>query len=110
MIEGSIPQLMDRIPQYFVPEKAAGVDAVVQFSLTGEGGGDWIVTIRDQKCSVIQGVDPNPRLVFSAEAQDCLDILSGKMDGMRAYMRGRLRLKGDMSLAIRLAGFFKLDQ
>ena len=110
MIEGSIPQLMDSIPQYFVAERAAGVDAVVQFNLTGDQGGEWIVTIRDQKCTVVKGVDPKPRLVFSAEAQDCLDILTGKMDGMRAYMRGKLKLKGDMSLAIRLAGFFKLDQ
>lgn len=106
----TIPQLMDRIPTYFVPERAKGVDAVVNFRLTGEKGGDWVVTIRNQQCTVIQGIDPAPRLVFSAEAQDCLDILTGKMDGMRAYMQGRLRLQGDMSLAIRLAGFFKLDQ
>ena len=110
MDQQSIPQLMDSIPQYFVPERAKGVDAVVNFRLTGAGGGDWVVTIRQQTCTVQQGIDPQPRLVFSAEAQDCLDVLTGKMDGMRAYMQGRLRLQGDMSLAIRLAGFFKLDQ
>ena len=110
MMNYSISQLMDHIPQYFVPERAKGVDAVVNFHLTGEKGGDWVVTIREQQCTVQPGEDPSPRLVFSAEAQDCLDILTGKIDGMRAYMQGRLRLKGDMGLAIRLAGFFKLDQ
>jgi putative sterol carrier protein len=110
MSDKSIPQIMESIPRYFVPERAKGVDAVVNFHLTGDQGGDWAVTIREQQCTVSRGGDPHPRLVFSADAQDCLDILSGKMDGTRAFMQGKLRLQGDMSLAIRLASFFKLDQ
>ena len=110
MIKDSIPELMESIPQYFVPEKAEGVDAVIQFSLSGDQGGDWMVTIRNKECQVARGIAPDPRLTFSAEAQDCLDILMDKLDGMRAYMTGRLRLKGDLRLAMKIASFFKIDQ
>jgi putative sterol carrier protein len=109
-MEKTIPELMESIPQYFVPEKASGVDAVVQFHLTGEKGGDWAVTIKNMECSVANGISANPRITFNAEAQDCLDILSGKLDAMRAYMTGKLNVKGDMRLAMRIAGFFKINQ
>jgi len=31
----TLPELMQRIPDYFVPEKAVGIDARVLFHLTG---------------------------------------------------------------------------
>jgi putative sterol carrier protein len=110
MSEKTIPELMDSIPHYFVPEKAAGVDAVIQFHLTGNQGGDWNVTIKNKECSVDKGITENPRLILTADAQVCLDILSGKLDGLRAYMKGKLKLKGDMGLAMKIAGFFRMDQ
>ncbi len=110
MIEKTIPELMENIPHYFVPEKATGVEAVIQFHLTGIQGGDWNVTIQNKECSVNKGIAANPRLIFTAEAQDCLDILSGKLDGLKAYMFGKLKLKGDMGLAMKIAGFFRINQ
>jgi putative sterol carrier protein len=110
MIEKAIPELMDSIPRYFVPEKASGIDAVIQFHLTGNQGGDWVVKIQNKTCSVEKGVAESPKLTLTAEAQDCLDILSGKLDGLKAYMKGKLKLKGDMGLAMKIAGFFRMDQ
>jgi putative sterol carrier protein len=110
MTEYSIQDLLDRLPGLFVPEKAAGIDAVVQFNLSGDNGGKWFVTIRDQKCSVSSGEAAQPRLVFSASAQDCLDVFTGKLDGMRAYMSGRLKLSGDIGMAMKLTSFFDLHR
>jgi putative sterol carrier protein len=109
-MEKTIPELMSSIPKYFVPEKAAGVDTVVHFHLTGENGGDWAVTIKNSECRVAEVVPADPTLVFTADAQDCLDILTDKLDGMRAYMSGKLKLKGDMRVAMKIAGFFKINQ
>jgi len=109
-MEITIQDLMDRLPKAFVPEKAAGVNASVLFHLTGEMGGDWVVTIKDQTCVVTQGRKDNTNLIFAAEAQDCLDIFTGKLDEMRAFMQGKLRLTGDMGLATKLAGFFDVQK
>jgi putative sterol carrier protein len=110
MTEISIRKLMDKLPEAFVAERAGGVRAVVQFRLSGEGGGDWMVKFEDQTCHVAEGVTDQPDLTFSAEAQDCLDIFTGKMDGMRAFMLGRLKLTGDFSLALKLTSFFDMDK
>jgi putative sterol carrier protein len=106
----SILELMESIPQYFVAERAEGVNANILFRLHGEQGGEWTVTIENKQCKVSKEVLLNPQLEFIADAQDCLDILTGELDGMKAYLTGKLRLKGDIKLAMKITSFFRLDQ
>ncbi len=108
MSDITVKDLMERMPKAFLPEKAVGVDAVIQYHLTGEEGGDWVVTIRDGQCTVEEGTAENPRLTLTADAQDYKDVILGKLDGMKAFMTGKLRLSGDLNLAMKLTNFFKL--
>jgi putative sterol carrier protein len=78
----TIEDLMKKMPDAFVPEKAEGVDAVIQFHL-GDGG-DWICTIRDQACTAVEGVTEEPNLTLSAEADDYIDMVTGKLNPMTA--------------------------
>ncbi len=107
MTELMIQDLMDRLPSAFLADKAAGIDASVLFNLTGPKGGQWVVTIQNQVCTVEKGTIPNPKLTLTADAQDCLDIFTGKLDGMKAFMRGKLKVSGDFGLAMKLTGLFK---
>ncbi len=106
--ELTIEKLMGLMPKAFVPEKAAGIDAVIQYNLSGEQGGDWIITIKDDACTTEQGVAENPRLTLIADAGDYIDILTGKLNAMSAFAGGKLKLKGDLNLAMKLMDFFKL--
>jgi putative sterol carrier protein len=108
MAEYTVRQLILNHEKAFIPEKAAGVDAVVQYHLTGEEGGDWIITIKDGKCKVTEGVAEHPKMTMIADAREFGDILLGKMDGMAAFMQGKLQLKGDLNLAMKLTSFFKM--
>jgi putative sterol carrier protein len=94
--------------QAFVPEKAIGVDAVIQYRLAGEEGGDWNLTIKEGKCKVAQGIVQNPKMTLTAQARDFRDIMLGKMDGMMAFMQGKVKITGDINLAMRLTSFFKV--
>ncbi len=107
MTENNIQTIMEKIIQSFQPERAAGVDATIQFHLTGDQGGDWYAVIRDKKLAVEQGTIPDPRLSLSANTQDILNVFNGKLNPMMAYMQGKVQVKGDMNLAMRLADMFK---
>ncbi len=109
MAEYTVEQLVLGHEKAFVPERAGNVDAVVQYHLTGEQGGDWIIAIRDGACKVTPGVTENPTLTLTAEAQVFRKILLGQMDGMAALMQGKLQLKGNLGLAMKLIGFFNLQ-
>ncbi len=106
--ELTIEKLMSLMPKAFVAERAQGVDAVIQYHLTGDQGGDWIITIRDGKCTVEQGTAENPKLTLTADSNDYLDIITGKLNAMSAFAEGKLKLKGDLGLAMKLMNYFKL--
>lgn len=106
--EKSIRELVDMIPGLFVPERAAGVKAVVQANITGEGGGDWYLTLLDQTVTVREGAASQPNLTLSAAAQDVLDIYYRRLDPMKAFMQGKVRMIGDTGLAMRLLGMFRM--
>jgi putative sterol carrier protein len=108
MAELTVKQMVLNHEKAFLPEKAVGVNAVVQYHLTGEEGGDWIITIQDGKCSVAEGTAEKPTVTLTAEAKDLKDVLTGKANGMQYFMQGKLKLAGDLNLAMKLTTFFKM--
>lgn len=106
--ELTIEKLMELMPKAFLPEKAEGVEAVIQYNLSGDQGGDWIITIGDGKCTTEQGEAEAPKLTLIADAGDYIDIITGKLNAMSAFAGGKLKLKGDLNLAMKLMDFFKL--
>ena len=44
----------------FQPDKAVGVEADIQYLLSGDEGGNWIVAIHNGECKVSEGIHPNP--------------------------------------------------
>jgi len=109
MAEYTVEQLVRNHEKAFKPEAAEGVEAVIQYHLTGEEGGDWIITIREGRCTVAEGQTENPKMTLTAEAQDFKDVLTGKANGMQYFMQGRLMLAGDLNLAMKLTSFFKMS-
>ena len=108
MTDLTLPELMERHPAAFKPEAAQGVDTTLQYHLTGAEGGDWIVRIKDGQCTVTQGVAENPNMTLTADAQDYKQILLGKSNAMTAFMMGKLKLAGDLAMAMKLPNFFKM--
>ena len=106
--EISIAQLMHRMPKAFRPEAAQGVNSVIQYHLTGAEAGDWIVTIQDGQCTVAEGTAEKPSMTLSADSQDYKDIILGKSNAMTAFMQGKVKLAGDLNMAMKLPNYFKL--
>ena len=106
--ELTIEKLMGLMPKAFLPDKAEGVDAVIQYNLSGDQGGDWIVTIREGACTTEKGTAENPKLTLIADATDYVNVVTGKLNPMSAFAEGKVKLKGDLGLAMKLMNFFKL--
>ena len=107
--EYTMDELVKNHEKAFNPEAAEGVDAVIQYKLTGEEAGDYIITIKDGKCTTEKGEAENPNMTLTADAQDLKDVLLGKANGMQYFMQGKLKLSGDLNLAMKLTSFFKMN-
>jgi putative sterol carrier protein len=95
------------LPTRFNPDKAKGVDVTVQINIAGPNGGEWTVIIKDQKIEVKEGTHSSPTLVIDMAETDYMNVVNGKMSGEKAFFNGKLRIKGNLALALKLreAGF-----
>jgi len=84
------------------PDKVAGMNGVFQFDLSGENGGVWHVALADGDGHVAEGPAENPGVTISMAAEDFVALTEGKLDGTMAFMSGKLKVKGDMGLAMKL--------
>lgn len=105
----TIEELFKKLPGAFIPEKAGDMDAVIQFVLTGEEASDWYVVIKDSKVTVEKGMHDAPTMTLSADSQDYKDIVTGRMKPMNAFMQGKVKLQGNLNLAMKFAEIFKLS-
>ncbi len=108
MAEYTVKELVFNHEKAFRPEKAAGLEAVIQYHLTGDEGGDYIITLKDDACSVEEGTADAPTMTLTSDGRYFGDVLLGKEDGMKGFMEGKLQLAGDLNLAMKLTSFFKM--
>lgn len=105
----TIEELFEKLPGAFLPDKAGDMDAVIQFVLTGEEASDWYVVIRDSQVKVEKGKHEAPTMTLTADSQDYKDIVTGRMQPMNAFMQGKVKLQGNLNLAMKFAEIFKLS-
>jgi len=104
----TVKETFEAMAGRFRSDKASGTTAVIQYDVSGDGGGTWHAVIKDGACMVNSGSAPNPNLTLSIAGQDWLDMLSGKQSGQMLFMSGKLKVKGDMGLAMKLGSMFSM--
>lgn len=103
-MEVSTPkEFLDKVlPEKFDPEKAAGLSAVVLFKISGDDGGEWVLTIKDGKLEIRNGTVDGPNMTLIMKDKDYVSLVNGKLSGQKAFMTGKLKFKGDMNLGMKL--------
>jgi len=77
-------------------------DAVQPVDLTGDGGGKWYVDLTQSPGKVGSGSIDTPGVTITMTAADFTAGVNGKLNWQMAFMQGKLKIKGDMSLALKL--------
>lgn len=86
----------------FDPSKAQGMDATIQFDLTGEGGGQYWIRIAGQTLTTGEGPATSPAMTVRGSADDFLAVVNGTLNPMQAFMLGKIKVAGDTNLALKL--------
>jgi len=84
------------------PAKIAGIKAVFQFDISGADPGIYSVAIADRKAMVSEGPNSSPDVTITMASSDFADMVGGRLDGITAFMGGKLKVNGDMMLAMQL--------
>jgi putative sterol carrier protein len=102
----TVKEFFQLLPGRLDSDAAEDLDAVYQFDLSGTQGGQYILTIREGACQVAEGMHADPHVVLSMAGEDCIKILKGQLSGPAVAMSGRLKISGDIGLAMQLKTLF----
>lgn len=98
----SAADTLRKLATAFDASAASGTDCVIQFNCSTP----MHVTIKNGTCAVTDGAAGNADLTVTMEDDDLVALLKGELNGMQAFMTGKLQVEGDMMLAQRMASFF----
>lgn len=99
-VQEIIAGLKDRIAAN--PSKIATLNASYQFNLTGEGGGTYHATFENGTYDIGEGPAAVAKCTVTMSANDFVSLVGGKLNPTTAFMTGKLKIAGDMSLAMKL--------
>jgi putative sterol carrier protein len=95
-------ELFAGLSERFRSERAGDLRATYAFELAGDGGGAWTVHVADGVLRVTDGADGDADVTLRASAADWMSIVEGRMDPQLAYLTNRLKVSGNIELALRL--------
>ena len=106
-VDETLGAIFEEMTKRFHPERAAGQDGVVQWEiLTPQGTKTFQVTIEHGTCTSEVGASKTPRVTLTLAIADFLRFIAGTLDGMQAFMTGKLRLAGDLMFAQSMQQWF----
>lgn len=90
--------IIQSLPNRIKTDRAADVKQVFNFDISGDGGGQFTVTIANGKCEVNDGLDGAADCTVSSEASVYRDVELGNLSPETAVMGGQLKISNLMAM------------
>jgi putative sterol carrier protein len=107
-IDGVLEQVFAGVVSAFLPDKAAGQEAVVQYDIAGPDGSHlYRMRVADGVCTVEPGTADNPKATLRIGLADFLRFIAGTLNPMQALMTGKLKVQGDLFFLQTMQNWFE---
>ena len=67
----------------------------------------YYFSVANETIDVQLGNHAAPNITITMKESDYLDMINGKLNGQMAFMTGKLKIAGDMGLALKLQSLFQ---
>jgi putative sterol carrier protein len=84
------------------PDAGKGINAIFQFLLAGENGGDWWIDLTKSPAVVEEGNNVNADCTISMDADDFTAMMKKTANPISLFMSKKLTVAGDMMLSMKL--------
>lgn len=108
-----LDEIVNDMPRIFRAQSAGALDAVVHWKIGDrpDGGTDvYELIISGGTCLVSETPVHAPRLTLTIGVVDFVRMTMGCAAPVALFMRGRMRSKGDLGLAMKFAGLFDIGR
>ncbi len=104
----NVKETFEKMPSVFQTAKAKGMNSVIQYVFDGEGGGNWIIEIKDESSQTREGTHDSPNVTITMSVETWLALVNDEISGMQAFMGGKVKVTGDTGLAQKVSILFPL--
>ena len=85
------------------PDSSGAANLTASYRFDIEGAGSWRVDVDDGVATVTDTGSQDPAdCVIATDERTFLGVVNGEQNPMGAFMTGKIRVDGDMGLALRL--------
>ena len=105
----SCKQLTQSLTHHFQPQLSHNLSAVIQLQVTGAEAFNGFLTIRNTECAYADGASPNPDITIITDAAVWRDVCLGKYSAQKAFMIGRLKVRGNFVLLTKFDHLFHFN-
>uniref|UniRef100_A0A672LBW9 Hydroxysteroid dehydrogenase-like protein 2 n=1 Tax=Sinocyclocheilus grahami TaxID=75366 RepID=A0A672LBW9_SINGR len=100
---GPVSDMFNIIRGILSPDIVKTTQGVYRFELSGDHAGVWYIDLKNDAGSAGSGEPPvKADVVMTLDSSDFIKMFGGKLKPTMAFMSGKLKIKGDMGLAIKL--------
>ncbi len=106
--KGTLKQKTQSLYHYFQPQISQGLDISMQVMITGFESFNGYFLIKNSECLYIEGIHNDASVYIMSDASVWEEIITGKCTLQKAFMLGRLKVKGNFVIISRFEQFFKV--
>jgi len=109
--DGGVDALLDQVfanfPDAFLSDQAEGKAASFQFEIdTPAGPKSYWADVHDDVCEVGPGALATAKVTMAMDISVFLEVLTGQMHPVRAFLTRKIRTRGDMMTATKFETWF----
>jgi putative sterol carrier protein len=105
-LDAAFQAIFELLVSEFNPAKAKGKGGVFQFEITGENPREFYVRVEAETCTFGQGSRDDADVTIGIKVPDMLLMGMGKLPGAKAFLTGKLKLRGNPLFGTKLGEWF----
>ncbi len=95
------------MPEHAVTEKLQNVNTTVQFIITGDEPGEYVLRIANGNVTVEKGRAEEANLTITSPSDVWKGIVTGDINGAMAFMTGKFKASGDLNVLMQMQSWFR---
>jgi putative sterol carrier protein len=103
----SVRDLMESLPNYFLPEKAKGANVLIQFDFGADGNGLWVLELIDgalEPPREEEAASSDVRLTMAGS--DFVAMYENRLNPIQAFMGGKIKASGNVGSLMQMMNWF----